>query len=156
GRDGRDREALPRRRPHRRLCLFRIAEMGLRLAASALLVAMLLLLGSPIANFRAAAEPARPAAKARAAAQDQAQRANAAAASVRDDADLIANRPPSFRDLARQSGEPQIPGLTIVYLHALGDPAQANKWQNIIAHQTEGPAGAARASAQAQAANPTK
>jgi hypothetical protein len=61
-----------------------------------------------------------------------------------------------WRVLARTSGEPQIPGLTIVYLHPLGLPADANKWRNIIAHQTEGPAGSARSLALAQAKNPTK
>ena len=64
--------------------------------------------------------------------------------------------PANFAELARRAGEPQIPGLTIVYLHPLGEPAAANKWQNIIAHQTEGPPGAARAAAMAQAANPAK
>lgn len=62
----------------------------------------------------------------------------------------------TFADLARQSGRPAIPGLTIEYLHPLGYPADANRWQNIIAHQTEGPAGSARSLALAQAANPTK
>jgi hypothetical protein len=61
-----------------------------------------------------------------------------------------------FRNLARQSGTPQVPGLKIVYLHALANPAQANKWKNIIVHQTEGPAGSARSGAVAQAANPTR
>jgi hypothetical protein len=129
--------------------------MGLRLAVSASLAAALLTsVGSLLTEMGAAAEPTRRAAKARPPAQ--AQRVNAAEPSVRDDADLTVALPPNFPDLARQSGEPQIPGLAIVYLHALGDPAQANKWQNIIAHQTEGPAGAARASAQAQGANPSK
>jgi N-acetylmuramoyl-L-alanine amidase len=64
--------------------------------------------------------------------------------------------PPNFRELARSPGEPQIPGLTIVYLHPLGSPADANRWQNIIVHQTEGPAGSAKSSAIAQAKNPTK
>jgi hypothetical protein len=64
--------------------------------------------------------------------------------------------PPNFRELARRSGEPQIPGLAIVYLHPLGDPADANKWRNIIVHQTEGPAGSARSLAMAQAKAPTK
>jgi len=64
--------------------------------------------------------------------------------------------PPNFRALAMSSGEPAIPGLTIVYLHPLGDPADANRWQNIIVHQTEGPSGSARNMAQAQAKNPTK
>ena len=62
----------------------------------------------------------------------------------------------TFRELAKRSGEPQIPGLRIVYLHPLGSPADANKWQNIIVHQTEGPAGSAKSMAQAQAKNPTK
>src|SRR3954451_18970422 len=30
--------------------------------------------------------------------------------------------PPGFRELARASGEPQIPGLAMVYLHPLGSP----------------------------------
>ena len=64
--------------------------------------------------------------------------------------------PENFRELARQSGEPQIPGLTIVYLHPLGLPAEAVKWRNIIVHQTEGPPGSAKSSALAQAKNPTK
>jgi hypothetical protein len=58
--------------------------------------------------------------------------------------------------LARLPGRPQIPGLRMVYLNPLGDPAEANPWHNILAHQTEGPPGSARASALAQAANPTK
>jgi hypothetical protein len=64
--------------------------------------------------------------------------------------------PVAFRELAKRSGEPQMPGLKIVYLHPLGSPADANKWQNIIVHQTEGPAGSAKSMAQAQAKNPTK
>lgn len=64
--------------------------------------------------------------------------------------------PPGFRELARQSGEPQIPGLTIVYLHPLGLPADASHWRNIIVHQTEGPAGSAKSMALAQSKNPTK
>ena len=46
--------------------------------------------------------------------------------------------------LARAAGTPQIAGLTIVYLAPLGEPAAANRWRNIIIHQMEGPAGAAR------------
>jgi N-acetylmuramoyl-L-alanine amidase len=61
-----------------------------------------------------------------------------------------------FRELAKRPGEPQIPGLAIVYLHPLGNPAEANKWQNIIVHQTEGPPGSAKSLALAQAKNPTK
>jgi hypothetical protein len=64
--------------------------------------------------------------------------------------------PESFRELARGAGEPQIPGLTIVYLHPLGLPADANNWRNIIVHQTEGPAGSAKSMALEQAKNPTK
>src|SRR6476661_4416206 len=52
--------------------------------------------------------------------------------------------PPGFRQLARASGEPQIPGLAMVYLHPLGSPADAKHWRNIIVHQTEGPAGSAK------------
>jgi hypothetical protein len=63
---------------------------------------------------------------------------------------------PSFCALAHASGRPQIPGLRIVYLHPLGDAAGANRWRNIIAHQTEGPAGATKNLALAQFANPTK
>jgi hypothetical protein len=64
--------------------------------------------------------------------------------------------PPAFRELAKRSGEPQVPGLNIVYLHPLGSPAEANRWRNIIVHQTEGPAGSAKAMAQGQAKDPTK
>ena len=62
----------------------------------------------------------------------------------------------SFCALAHASGRPQIPGLRIVYLHPLGEPAAADRWRNIIAHQTEGPAGGTRNLALAQFANPTK
>ena len=58
-----------------------------------------------------------------------------------------------FRKLARSSGQPQIPGLRIVYLTSLGDPSKAH-WQNIILHQTEGPPGAAKGMAEAQARHP--
>ena len=58
--------------------------------------------------------------------------------------------------LARQSGTPQIEGLTIVYLSPLGDPAAATHWRHIILHQMEGPAGAAKSGALAQAKNPTR
>jgi hypothetical protein len=64
--------------------------------------------------------------------------------------------PIAFRELAKRSGEPHVPGLKIVYLHPLGSPADANKWQNIIVHQTEGPPGSAKGMAQAQAKHPTK
>jgi hypothetical protein len=61
----------------------------------------------------------------------------------------------SFAELAKSSGTPQVPGLSIVYLSPLGDPSRA-PWKNIIVHQTEGPPGSARALAQQQHANPTK
>jgi hypothetical protein len=64
--------------------------------------------------------------------------------------------PAGFGELARRSGEPQIPGLVMVYLHPLGLPADARQWRNIIVHQTEGPAGSARSMALAQSKNPTK
>jgi N-acetylmuramoyl-L-alanine amidase len=64
--------------------------------------------------------------------------------------------PQSLAEIAKLSGRPQVPGLKIVYLAPLGAPADANKWRNILAHQTEGPPGTALASATAQAANPTK
>jgi hypothetical protein len=64
--------------------------------------------------------------------------------------------PAAFRELAKRAGEPQVPGLDIVYLHPLGSPAEASRWRNIIVHQTEGPAGSAKAMAQGQAKDPTK
>jgi hypothetical protein len=62
---------------------------------------------------------------------------------------------PAFAALARSAGMPQIPGLRIVYLAPLGDPAAA-PWQNIILHQTEGPPGSARVLAQAQSKHPAR
>jgi hypothetical protein len=59
----------------------------------------------------------------------------------------------AFVALARGAGMPQVPGLTVVYLSPLGDPAKA-PWKNIILHQTEGPAGSAKAMAERQARNP--
>ena len=61
----------------------------------------------------------------------------------------------AFAQLAKSAGMPQVPGLNIVYLSPLGDPRLA-PWKNIIVHQTEGPAGSAKAMALAQAKNPTK
>jgi hypothetical protein len=63
---------------------------------------------------------------------------------------------PSLCALARAAGTPQVPGLTIVYLSPLGDPAAANKWQHIVIHQMEGPPGAAKNAALAQARNPAR
>jgi N-acetylmuramoyl-L-alanine amidase len=64
--------------------------------------------------------------------------------------------PDNFAALAKAAGEPQLPGLTIVYLHPLGNAADANRWENIIVHQTEGPNGSAKSLALAQAKNPSK
>src|SRR6266704_3092180 len=60
-----------------------------------------------------------------------------------------------FAKLAKSAGQPHIPGLHIVYMASLGDPAQA-PWKNIILHQTEGAPGAAKSLAEGQARNPTK
>src|SRR3954453_9886254 len=60
-----------------------------------------------------------------------------------------------FAKLAKSAGQPQIPGLRIVYMASLGDPAQA-PWKNIILHQTEGAPGAAKSLAEGQSRNPTK
>src|SRR5215510_10062582 len=61
-----------------------------------------------------------------------------------------------YAELARQSGEPRIPNLTIEYLHPLGNPADARHWKHIIAHQTESPPGSGRSLALQQLMNPTK
>jgi N-acetylmuramoyl-L-alanine amidase-like protein len=112
---------------------------------------------------RAGAEPARPQLRAWPVIPGQLlprPRPDAAAPATEAAADGVppepAELPPAFRELAKRSGEPQIPGLTIVYLHPLGPPADAARWRNIIVHQTEGPAGSAKAMALAQAKNPTK
>lgn len=68
---------------------------------------------------------------------------------------FVARAEPDFGELARSAGTPEIPGLKIIYLSPLGDPAEA-PWKHIIVHQTEGPAGSARALAQQQARNPRK
>jgi hypothetical protein len=60
-----------------------------------------------------------------------------------------------FTRVAKSAGHPQIPGLRIVYLAELGDPAQA-PWTNIILHQTEGAPDSARGMAQAQAKHPAR
>src|SRR5438105_12450844 len=62
----------------------------------------------------------------------------------------------SFCDIAQQSGDPQVPGLKIVYLTPLGKPADANRWTYIIVHQMEGPSGAAKPAALSQHAAPNK
>src|SRR3954466_9826239 len=61
----------------------------------------------------------------------------------------------NFASLAKSAGQPQIPGLRIVYLAMLGDPAAA-PWKNIILHQTEGAPGAAKSLAEGQAKNPSR
>jgi hypothetical protein len=67
----------------------------------------------------------------------------------------LAQGDPEFARLAKSAGQPQIPGLRIVYMTSLGNPAQA-PWENIILHQTEGAPGAAKSLAEGQARNPTK
>ena len=71
------------------------------------------------------------------------------------EAAAFAQGEPSFAALAKSAGMPHIPGLRIVYLAPLGNPAAA-PWKHIIAHQTEGPPGSARSLAASQVANPTK
>jgi hypothetical protein len=75
---------------------------------------------------------------------------------AREAAQLRGGAPPSFCERAHARGRPQIPGLRIVYLNPLGGTDTAQRWQNVIAHQTEGPAGATKTLALAQFANPTK
>ena len=122
--------------------------------------------GPPIAHLAltkvASAEPSSPAVRSSPAARDKVTMPRSRPATIGtheaetgDDADVPALSE-GFRELAKGSGEPQIPGLTIVYLHPLGLPADANHWRNIIVHQTEGPAGSAKSMALAQAKNPTK
>jgi hypothetical protein len=77
-------------------------------------------------------------------------------AGLQDKAQPRTQPPQTLAEIARLPGRPQVPGLRIVYIHPLGDPALANGWHNILAHQTEGPPGSARAQALQQAANPTK
>lgn len=86
-------------------------------------------------------------------------RPDAGEAEAASGADIATDRvalPEDFRELAKRPGEPQIPGLTLVYLHPLGLPGDAVKWRNIIVHQTEGPPGSAKSLALAQAKSPTK
>src|ERR1700692_449064 len=63
---------------------------------------------------------------------------------------------PDLAITARASGTPEIPGLKMVWLAPWGDVAKGNAWRNIIAHQTEGPAGSARGGALEQSKNPTR
>jgi hypothetical protein len=120
--------------------------------------------GGHIAGVAARAEPTGPPARAKRVMREQAwprPRPHSATPPKEPEigVDPVAEEvalPPGFRELARRSGEPQIPGLTMVYLHPLGSPADAKQWRNIIVHQTEGPAGSAKSMALAQAKNPTK
>jgi N-acetylmuramoyl-L-alanine amidase-like protein len=112
----------------------------------------------------ASAEAIRPPARARPVMREQVlprPRPNGAAPSAEPEigVDPIAQAVellPGFGELARRSGEPQVPGLVMVYLYPLGLPADAKQWRNIIVHQTEGPAGSAKSMALAQSKNPTK
>jgi hypothetical protein len=67
-----------------------------------------------------------------------------------------AAQPPDLAAIARASGTPAIPGLNMVWLAPWGELAKAHPWQNIIVHQTEGPAGSARGGALLQSKNPTR
>jgi hypothetical protein len=68
----------------------------------------------------------------------------------------IAETSRTLEDVAKASGTPQIPGLKVVYLSPLGDPAAAKRWKHIIVHQTEGGPGSARIGALAQAKDHTR
>lgn len=57
--------------------------------------------------------------------------------------------------VAQARGTPDIPGLRVVWLAPWGAP-HAWRWQNIIVHQTEGPAGSARSGALEQARHPAR
>jgi hypothetical protein len=67
----------------------------------------------------------------------------------------LAQEEPNFAKLAKGAGTPEIPGIHIVYLAQLGDPAKA-PWKNIILHQTEGAPGAAKSLAEGQSKNPSR
>ena len=62
----------------------------------------------------------------------------------------------SFEITARAKGTPVIPGLNIVWLVPWGRLELARDWQNIIVHQSEGPAGSALANARAQSEKPDR
>jgi hypothetical protein len=67
-----------------------------------------------------------------------------------------AQTPSSFEIAARSRGTPDIPGLNIIWLTPWGNLANAREWQNIIVHQTEGPAGSAYRNALAQSEKPDR
>lgn len=64
--------------------------------------------------------------------------------------------PSSFEIAARAKGTPDIPGLNIVWLVPWGRLELARDWQNIVVHQSEGPAGSALANAQRQSEKPDR
>jgi hypothetical protein len=69
---------------------------------------------------------------------------------------LAAQTPSSFEIAARARGTPDIPGLNIVWLTPWGELTDARDWQNIIVHQSEGPAGSAYRGALAQMEKPDR
>jgi hypothetical protein len=71
-------------------------------------------------------------------------------------APLAAQGPSSFEIAARGRGTPDIPGLNVVWLTPWGDLANAREWQNIVVHQSEGPAGSAWRNAVAQMERPDR
>jgi len=71
-------------------------------------------------------------------------------------APLAAQSLSSFEAAARARGTPDIPGLNMVWLTPWGDLRNAREWQNIVVHQSEGPAGSARRNAVAQMEKPDR
>lgn len=69
---------------------------------------------------------------------------------------ITALPPSSFEIAARAKGTPDIPGLNIVWLTPWGRLELARDWRNIIVHQSEGPAGSARANAMRQSERPDR
>lgn len=62
----------------------------------------------------------------------------------------------SFEIAVKSKGTPDIPGLNIVWLTPWGRLELAREWQNIIVHQSEGPAGSALPNAWRQWAKPDR
>src|SRR5262249_17944447 len=169
--NGGDRAARATRRAHRRLRLFRVTAMGLARSSAlargtgcvAPVAALVFSIALYVLTSSGWAEPANPV-RARALSREEtalprprpepvpAQGAENGPAVVVHDVKL----PENFRELAKRPGEPQIPGLTIIYLHPLGSPGDAVKWQNVIVHETEGQGGSAKSMALAQAKDPAK
>jgi hypothetical protein len=71
-------------------------------------------------------------------------------------APLAAQDPTSFEIAARGRGTPDIPGLNMVWLVPWGPLENAREWQNIVVHQSEGPAGSAWRGAVAQLEKPDR